>query len=147
MSAPVAEGQVLAGKYRVERILGQGGMGVVVAATHEQLQQKVALKFLLGATPTASVRFQREARDVGARQRCEQFQRSFGVALIDERRARCPRDAKFVVSPQAPVRQIWVSAMSRSFKLQWDADRSAFVLGEESLADLLNRLCREFLAS
>lgn len=58
-----------------------------------------------------------------------------------------PRDAKFVVSPQAPVRQIWVSAMSRSFKLQWDADRSAFVLGEESLADLLNRLCREFLAS
>lgn len=58
-----------------------------------------------------------------------------------------PRDAKFVVSPQAPVRQIWVSAMSRSFKLQWDADRGVFALGTESLADLLNRLCREFLAS
>lgn len=58
-----------------------------------------------------------------------------------------PRDAKFVVSPQAPVRQIWVSAMSRSFKLQWDADRSVFVLGDEALADLLGRLCREFLAS
>jgi CyaY protein len=58
-----------------------------------------------------------------------------------------PRDAKFVVSPQAPVRQMWVSAMSRSFKLQWDADRSAFVLGDEALADLLKRLCREFLAS
>ncbi|MGC4083580.1 MAG: iron donor protein CyaY [Vicinamibacterales bacterium] len=58
-----------------------------------------------------------------------------------------PRDAKFVVSPQAPVRQIWVSAMSRSFKLQWDAERSAFVLNGEALPELLTRLCRDFLAS
>lgn len=58
-----------------------------------------------------------------------------------------PRDAKFVVSPQAPVRQIWVSAMSRSFKLQWDAERELFALSGESLSDLLSRLCREFLAS
>lgn len=36
--------------------------------------------------------------------------------------------AKFVVSPNAPVRQIWVSAHSKSFKLDWDAARSAFVL-------------------
>jgi len=36
--------------------------------------------------------------------------------------------AKFVVSPNAPVRQIWVSAHSRSFKLDWDPARSAFVL-------------------
>jgi len=36
--------------------------------------------------------------------------------------------AKFVVSPNAPVRQIWVSAHSRSFKLDWDAARSAFVM-------------------
>ncbi len=36
--------------------------------------------------------------------------------------------AKFVVSPNAPVRQIWVSAHSKSFKLDWDASRSAFVL-------------------
>lgn len=36
--------------------------------------------------------------------------------------------AKFVVSPNAPVRQIWVSAHSRSFKLDWDPGRSAFVL-------------------
>ncbi len=35
---------------------------------------------------------------------------------------------KFVVSPNAPVRQIWVSAHSRSFKLDWDAGREAFVL-------------------
>ncbi len=58
-----------------------------------------------------------------------------------------PREAKFVVSPQAPVRQIWVSAMSRSFKLQWDADRGVFALSGEALSDLLDRLCREFLAS
>jgi len=36
--------------------------------------------------------------------------------------------AKFVVSPNAPVRQIWISAHSRSFKLVWDAARVAFVL-------------------
>lgn len=58
-----------------------------------------------------------------------------------------PRDAKFVVSPNAPVRQIWVSAMSRSFKLSWDADRHVFALGGESLPDLLARLSLEFLAS
>jgi len=35
---------------------------------------------------------------------------------------------KFVVSPNTPVRQIWVSAHSRSFKLDWDNAKSAFVL-------------------
>jgi CyaY protein len=56
-----------------------------------------------------------------------------------------PRDAKFVVSPNAPVRQIWVSAMSRSYKLAWDAERGAFALNGEPLVDLLSRLTREFL--
>lgn len=36
--------------------------------------------------------------------------------------------ARFVVSPNAPVRQIWVSAHSKSYKLDWDPARSAFVL-------------------
>jgi CyaY protein len=36
--------------------------------------------------------------------------------------------AKFVVSPNAPVRQIWVSAHSKSFKLDWDPAAQAFVL-------------------
>jgi Protein kinase domain len=39
-------GDLLAGKYRVERILGEGGMGVVVAAHHELLDQHVAVKLL-----------------------------------------------------------------------------------------------------
>ncbi len=62
MKVPV-EGEVLAGKYRVERILGKGGMGVVVAATHLQLGQRVAIKFLLeNATQEIIRRFIREAR-------------------------------------------------------------------------------------
>jgi serine/threonine-protein kinase len=64
-SAPVGVGDVLAGKYRVERVLGVGGMGVVVAAHHLQLDQRVALKFLLPAAlgnAEAVERFRREAR-------------------------------------------------------------------------------------
>lgn len=38
--------------------------------------------------------------------------------------------AKFVVSPNSPVRQIWVSALTRSFKLDWNPARAAFVLPE-----------------
>jgi iron donor protein CyaY len=56
-----------------------------------------------------------------------------------------PVDAKFVVSPNAPVRQIWVSAMSRSYKLSWTPDAQAFVLDGEPLTALLERLAREFL--
>ena len=62
---PVHEGDLLAGKYRVERVLGTGGMGIVVAATHVHLGQKVALKFLRPAacgTAGTVVRFLREAR-------------------------------------------------------------------------------------
>ena len=44
-----------------------------------------------------------------------------------------PSAAKFVVSPNAPVRQIWVSAMSRSYKLAWSPDVSAFTLDGEPL--------------
>ena len=61
----VSPGDVLVGKYRVERVLGQGGMGIVVAAHHIQLDERVALKFLLPEglkNPEAVVRFVREAR-------------------------------------------------------------------------------------
>lgn len=58
-------GDVLAGKYRVERVLGHGGMGVVVAAKHLHLDQHVAIKFLLPDAlqhPDVVERFAREAR-------------------------------------------------------------------------------------
>jgi CyaY protein len=46
---------------------------------------------------------------------------------------------KFVISPNAPVRQIWVSALSRSFKLDWDSVENAFVLtsSDQRLAELV----------
>ncbi len=65
LAAGVRAGDVLAGKYRVERVLGVGGMGVVVAAHHMQLDEKVAIKFLLPEMlghAEAVGRFAREAR-------------------------------------------------------------------------------------
>src|SRR5579859_1664764 len=62
---PVKEGDLLAGKYRVERVLGVGGMGIVVAARHEQLEQRVAIKFVRDEAldnKEAVERFLREAR-------------------------------------------------------------------------------------
>src|SRR5262245_14841896 len=62
---PVAQGDVLAGRYRVERVLGAGGMGVVVQATHLELDERVAMKFLLPhavESGEAAARFVREAR-------------------------------------------------------------------------------------
>jgi CyaY protein len=54
---------------------------------------------------------------------------------------------KFVITPNAPVRQIWISALSTSFKLDWDAEASAFVLPRtgEVLKPLIDRLIGERL--
>jgi CyaY protein len=38
-----------------------------------------------------------------------------------------PEEAKFVISPNTPVREIWISALSTSFKLGWNEARQAFV--------------------
>ena len=64
--SPIALGAVLAGKYRVERVLGQGGMGVVVAATNIPLNQLVALKFLLPAAIGQREIYDRFAREAQA---------------------------------------------------------------------------------
>jgi len=56
-----------------------------------------------------------------------------------------PDEAKFVVSPNAPVRQIWVSAMARSYKLAWAPELGAFALDGETLPKLLERLARTFI--
>jgi hypothetical protein len=63
--SPVAEGEVVAGKYRIERTIGSGGMGVVMAARHLTLDEPVALKFVIderGNDPEAKARMMREAR-------------------------------------------------------------------------------------
>lgn len=83
--APVREGDVLAGKYAVERVLGVGGMGVVVAAHHLQLDQRVALKFLLPEMAGSSqvvARFLREGR-AAAKIRSEHVARVHDVGTLD----------------------------------------------------------------
>ncbi len=59
------------------------------------------------------------------------------------------RPGKFVLTPQTPVRQLWISAQSTSFKLDWAADQSAFILPKtgEPLKPLVERLLREFLGN
>jgi iron donor protein CyaY len=58
-----------------------------------------------------------------------------------------PSETKFVVSPNAPVRQVWVSAMSRSYKLTWSPELAGFALEGETLPRLLERLARQFVAT
>jgi CyaY protein len=55
--------------------------------------------------------------------------------------------AKFVITPNAPVQQIWISALSTSFKLDWNAAAEAFVLPKtgEQLTPLIDRLIAEQL--
>ncbi len=83
--SPVTEGQILAGKYRVERVLGSGGMGFVVAAWHLELEQRVAVKFLhplaMERADTAE-RFRREARSA-AKIRSEHVARVIDVGIME----------------------------------------------------------------
>ncbi|MFO0734325.1 MAG: serine/threonine-protein kinase [Labilithrix sp.] len=79
-------GTVIAGKYRVERVLGEGGMGVVLAARHLGLDEMVAVKLIKGeraATTDALARFQREAR-AAARIKSEHVARVLDVDRLPE---------------------------------------------------------------
>ncbi len=60
-----------------------------------------------------------------------------------------PEETKFVISPNAPVRQIWISALSTSFKLAWSDSAGAFVLEKtgETLMQLMGRILTEQLGS
>jgi len=58
-----------------------------------------------------------------------------------------PSPTKFVVSPNAPVRQVWLSAMSRSYKLAWSDEAATFALDGETLTALVERLARQHLAA
>lgn len=64
--------------------------------------------------------------------------------LFDE-----PEETKFVISPNTPVRQIWISALSTSFKLAWSDAANAFVLEKtgETLVQLMGRILTEQLGS
>jgi serine/threonine protein kinase len=87
MELPVAVGEVVAQKYRIDRVIGQGGMGVVVAGYHLELDQPVAIKFLLsesGLRAEGVERFRREAR-AAAKIHSEHVARVFDVGLLDGR--------------------------------------------------------------
>jgi serine/threonine protein kinase len=83
--SPIQVGDVVAGKYRVDRVLGEGGMGIVVAATHQQLDEKVALKFLrpsVASNPEIVARFVREAR-AAVKIRSEHVARVLDVGALE----------------------------------------------------------------
>ena len=80
-------GQLLAGKYRVDRVIGEGGMGVVVAATHVAVDRPVAIKVLrpeLANERDVIERFAREARAVG-RIQSDHVARVLDVGELDDR--------------------------------------------------------------
>ncbi len=86
MESPVREGDLVADKYRVERVLGVGGMGVVVAAEHVELDERVALKFLkeeAAQKPELVERFLREARSA-TRIKSEHVVRVMDVGRLEE---------------------------------------------------------------
>ena len=86
MFSEIAAGTILADKFRVERVLGQGNMGVVLLATHLQLDQQVALKFLLPSALSQAeleARFAQEAR-AAARIKSEHVVRVIDVSVLDD---------------------------------------------------------------
>jgi iron donor protein CyaY len=60
-----------------------------------------------------------------------------------------PGEAKFVVSPNTPVREIWISALSTSFKLGWSDSKNAFILEKtgENLFDVMSRVVSQQLGT
>ncbi|HEX3344971.1 MAG TPA: serine/threonine-protein kinase, partial [Polyangiaceae bacterium] len=78
-------GDVILGKYRVERVIGLGGMGAVVSARHLQLEERVAIKFLLPAmlaNEEVVQRFLREAK-AAIRIRSEHCVRVLDVGTLE----------------------------------------------------------------
>jgi len=87
MDLPVSIGDIVANKYRVDRVIGQGGMGIVVAAFHLELEQPVAIKFLnpeMGSRADAGERFRREAR-AAARIHSEHVARVLDIEVFEGR--------------------------------------------------------------
>ncbi len=84
LASPVSIGEVIEGKYRVESVIGEGGMGLVVCAMHLQLEQRVAIKFLRPEVlrdPQVTARFSREAK-AAAKIRGEHVARVLDVGVM-----------------------------------------------------------------
>ncbi|HMI89333.1 MAG TPA: serine/threonine-protein kinase [Polyangiaceae bacterium] len=86
MDDAIRRGEIISGKYRIEGVLGSGAMGIVYAAHHLQLDERVALKVLrreLAAYPDAVKRFTREAR-AAAKIKNEHVTRVFDIGELDD---------------------------------------------------------------
>lgn len=84
LPAGIHTGSVVANRYRIEEVIGRGGMGVVVAARHLELDERVAVKFMSSETlsdPEAVARFDREVR-AAARLRSEYVARVFDAGKL-----------------------------------------------------------------
>src|SRR5215475_693344 len=83
---PLSPGETVSGKYRIERLIAWGGMGVIMEARNEALEQRVAIKFLLREMVNqadAVDRFVREARAAALLQ-SDHVVRVFDVAKTDD---------------------------------------------------------------
>lgn len=60
-----------------------------------------------------------------------------------------PEDARFVISPNTPIREIWISALSTSYKLGWSDQRNAFVHEKsgDDIFGVMNRVISEQLGT
>ena len=60
-----------------------------------------------------------------------------------------PEEAKFVISPNTPMREIWISALSTSFKLGWSETKSSFLLEKtgEDLTGVMSRVISQQIGS
>jgi iron donor protein CyaY len=58
-------------------------------------------------------------------------------------------ETRFVISPNSPVRQIWISALTTSFKLAWSDDKNSFVLEKtgETLPQVMSRILTQQLGT
>lgn len=109
LASPVSPGEIVAGKYRVERVLGVGGMGVVVSARHTTLDQVVAIKFLVAnrfdSHEEAVGRFLAEAR-AAARIESDHVCRVFDVGTL-------PSGVPFMVMEHLEGRDLDEEVMQR----------------------------------
>jgi eukaryotic-like serine/threonine-protein kinase len=84
---PFEQGELIGGRYRIERILAEGGMGIIVAARHLELEETVAIKFLkeeFASKPEIVGRFAREAK-AAAKIKCEYTATVHDVGISVER--------------------------------------------------------------
>ena len=108
----IAPGAILTGRYRVESVVGRGGMGVVFAARHLTLGERVAVKVLAGPASEnreALARFQREAR-ILARVRNDHIVRVIDLGQLEN-------GAPFIVMEHLEGRDLgsWLEDQGRSF--------------------------------